>query len=903
MQQSKQGVFSDMQNARFNPDFVQTGIVMDNRDPHRSGRLKVWIDGSQSPKESKGGWIICRYGSPFGGRTPGIPNANNYSTYPKSYGFWAVPPDTGTEVMLYFANGNIHDAVWFGVVPNSAMNSMTPGMGTEVIPQSEISTPVPITDYDRNTITTTTKELYYNIPLMNGLKKQNLLYDEEYGVACRNARRQIPATVYGMSTPRGNTIVLDDGYTDEELNAKDWDSDPDGYQDTQAKNPANDTSVGNRKLEGICLRTRSGAQILLSEHTGRVFVINRDGTARFEMDVDGNINFHSYKSFTLRAEEDINMSAGRDINFEAGRNYNLKVGGKSTIYSIGEIDTKTDSNYTLNVGGTTRVVTAAETKIQSAGTIHVVGQNSMKVSITGSFNLSATENTIINSSSVSVKGSTNIKLSGGASNVTLDSNVSSSTNIFAPNLITPKLSVNDHTHKITPWTSPSNHGEGTTPGEGGASSGSPQAAQTAESADKADDKPAEVPVETEQQSVVSINTSPDMQQRMEADTITTVESDVNIQSLETLGYVMPCSGTISQYGFWGKDVARGDGLTENRPEWIIKGDSNVVAVADAKATVNEANKSIILAHGNGYMTVYRALDTLSIKNGDIVKKGDTIATNKGIMLFGIRKANTSLYGFSGSVDPGLFYYKITGIGSDCANKALTVGKMSSPDKTPSDIKVSPDSTEYVQITKVKSIGSGYGKRGSTNSPTTKKRTKQSNDYTPEPIDVGNIDKTAIDWKVTPQDQRLIKDIIRHEGPIPYQKKLGYFRNDRFWTYLDSLRKPTIGYGHLLQNESFPNGLTEAEAEALLAKDMVRTVNGAMSIANTYKMRIPYEAQLILTEMVFQLGKGGVLKFKGFLKALTAGDYRRAAAEMKDSAWYRQTPRRVDEMAARISALA
>jgi hypothetical protein len=49
-------------------------------------------------------------------------------------------------------------------------------------------------------------------------------------------------------------------------------------------------------------------------------------------------------------------------------------------------------------------------------------------------------------------------------------------------------------------------------------------------------------------------------------------------------------------------------------------------------------------------------------------------------------------------------------------------------------------------------------------------------------------------------------------------------------------------------------------------------------------------------MVFQLGKTGVSKFKKMFEALKEYDYTRAAKEMLNSTWYRQTPSRCEELA-------
>ena len=53
---------------------------------------------------------------------------------------------------------------------------------------------------------------------------------------------------------------------------------------------------------------------------------------------------------------------------------------------------------------------------------------------------------------------------------------------------------------------------------------------------------------------------------------------------------------------------------------------------------------------------------------------------------------------------------------------------------------------------------------------------------------------------------------------------------------------------------------------------------------------------ILTEMVFQLGKNGVRKFKKMLRAITIKDYQEASVQMIDSKWARQTPERAKRLA-------
>ena len=115
-------------------------------------------------------------------------------------------------------------------------------------------------------------------------------------------------------------------------------------------------------------------------------------------------------------------------------------------------------------------------------------------------------------------------------------------------------------------------------------------------------------------------------------------------------------------------------------------------------------------------------------------------------------------------------------------------------------------------------------------------------------------------------------------------------------YLDSLGKATIGYGHLLtEDDDFVEGVIYDKdiLEELFDKDFNKAVQGAEELLEDYVVA-PLAKEVII-EMVFQLGKTGVSKFKNMFAALKEYDYTRAAAEMLNSAWYRQTPSRCEEL--------
>lgn len=123
-------------------------------------------------------------------------------------------------------------------------------------------------------------------------------------------------------------------------------------------------------------------------------------------------------------------------------------------------------------------------------------------------------------------------------------------------------------------------------------------------------------------------------------------------------------------------------------------------------------------------------------------------------------------------------------------------------------------------------------------------------------------------------------------------------------YVDSLGKRTIGYGHLLtEDDDFVEGVIYDKdiLEALFEKDFNIAVQGATELLTGYTVA-PLVREVII-EMVFQLGKTGVSKFKKMFEALKEYNYTIAAKEMLNSVWYRQTPSRCEELSNMVRSCA
>lgn len=123
---------------------------------------------------------------------------------------------------------------------------------------------------------------------------------------------------------------------------------------------------------------------------------------------------------------------------------------------------------------------------------------------------------------------------------------------------------------------------------------------------------------------------------------------------------------------------------------------------------------------------------------------------------------------------------------------------------------------------------------------------------------------------------------------------------RLDSYEDTEGHLTIGWGHKVvpeDNIGPGDSITGQRAEELFTVDYERALLGVDTAVPSYNNH-PYDVQAVLISMVFQMGVAGVAGFVMMNAALSADppDYERAAAEMLDSKWARQTPRRAAESA-------
>lgn len=141
----------------------------------------------------------------------------------------------------------------------------------------------------------------------------------------------------------------------------------------------------------------------------------------------------------------------------------------------------------------------------------------------------------------------------------------------------------------------------------------------------------------------------------------------------------------------------------------------------------------------------------------------------------------------------------------------------------------------------------------------------------------------------------IKERLRlYEGTADFQRTLGYYRQGKFYMYKDTEGYWTIGYGHkVLPNEmqKYKDGISAMDADLLLAWDIDRTKKDLATLG----LVLPKDWEDFMIIMTFQLGLGGVKKFRKMIAAIKVQNWKEAIVQAKDSLWYRQTPNRLNAM--------
>ena len=126
-------------------------------------------------------------------------------------------------------------------------------------------------------------------------------------------------------------------------------------------------------------------------------------------------------------------------------------------------------------------------------------------------------------------------------------------------------------------------------------------------------------------------------------------------------------------------------------------------------------------------------------------------------------------------------------------------------------------------------------------------------------------------------------------------------------YLDHLNLKTVGIGHLLTewDEEYdkPVGtpVSEERVNELFDKDVQVTIEECAQLFGNFQ-DLPEEVQQILANMMFNLGRPRLSKFKKLCKAVAERNWKECAIQMEDSKWHKQVTKRADRLISRMNAV-
>lgn len=364
--------------------------VKSHLDGEYMGRIEVELlkhNTEGNSTETTGQMVTVSYLSPFYGVTPykGVTENEGGQYSQNSYGFWAVPPDIDTTVLVIFAEGNRGQGFWIGCVQDQYMNFMTPGRASTGYNEEANGELRPTTEYNKrvetgegNNPTQFIKPV--DADMWAALQRSGLQNDSIRGHTTSSARREVPSMVFGWSTPGpadwrdgsprvaygeqfgqsqvpfnrlgGSTFVMDDG-------------DPNLYRTTPpSEGPSAYASLADGGLpeypanDLVRIRTRTGHQILLHNSEDLIYIQHSNGSY-IEFTSNGKIDVYAKDSVNVHATTDINLKADRNINIEAGSAINMKSGTN--------INQQTGADFNLKVGANGKITTGGRTNFTAGG--------------------------------------------------------------------------------------------------------------------------------------------------------------------------------------------------------------------------------------------------------------------------------------------------------------------------------------------------------------------------------------------------------------------------------------------------------------------------------------------------------------------------------------------------------
>jgi len=393
------GSFSSNKDTRGGATTIPSaviGIVKNNVDPSRSGRLEVYLvrqDSALDPDNPKG-WKTVNYMSPFFGYTATTSSESDDGKFvgnPNSYGMWMTPPDINTEVICVFLNGDPSQGYYIGCAPSPGVSHMVPAIGSSkriipnageasgyggatTLPVSEINNANPAHSQNPNLIDQARTVHSYQAAILN---KQGLIRDTDRGTISSSSTRESPSQVFGISTP--GRPIYKGGYTNDTINdAINNSSTPDDKFKIIGRLGGHTFVMDDGDVTGkdqlMRLRTGTGHMIMMNDKAQTLFIIHANGKSYIELGKEGTIDMYAMNSVNIRTQGDLNLHADNNVNIKATNNVNIS-GENLAIESLKQTTSFVGTTYNGYVKGNYTLKTEGKMSTETTGEFGIKNKN------------------------------------------------------------------------------------------------------------------------------------------------------------------------------------------------------------------------------------------------------------------------------------------------------------------------------------------------------------------------------------------------------------------------------------------------------------------------------------------------------------------------------------------------
>lgn len=448
-------------NGLFLPMSAHIGIVKNNLDPTRAGRVQVYIpDYGGANENDPSTWLSVYYVSPFRGQTrrtistslyvdKSIDINSQYENSFQSYGMWFPVPDINVKILCIFVNGDPSQGYWLGCVGDPSESHMIPAIGavtaqsstnsggyywnpTQILAQqvlaqyiqlsgsggTEIPYRLPVSEPTLNTSgaqpqdpTSPSKtQVVPHIQQSIYLGIQGLAFDFIRGTTSASSIRENPSQVFGVSTPGRLSPFANAALSQELLQQMNEFVNNGGQVDAQTSSAVTKALSTTYRAGGHQFVMDDGTVdgldqgIRIRSATGHMILMDDTNSQIYIVTANGNawIELTPSGRIDIFANNDFSVRSKGNVNLHADQNINFNANGALNMYGS-SITLNAQKNFIARSGGSSTFYSSGDLQIGSDG--------KLKLYCSGDGSLQADGDLVINSQKTNINSGAGSRVS------------------------------------------------------------------------------------------------------------------------------------------------------------------------------------------------------------------------------------------------------------------------------------------------------------------------------------------------------------------------------------------------------------------------------------------------------------------------------------------------------------